>query len=104
MAINRKGSFKGRQNQPKNTKYPLFFVLGGAAILIITVFFAFQKPPVPFTPEVTGGPSLKADKEELNFGDVKLGKTVTASFELKNIGDQTLKFSKAPYIEVIEGC
>ena len=104
MAKDRKNSYQGRQSQPQKSKYPLFFILGGAAILIITAIFAFQKPPAPYTPEVTGGPSLRADKEALDFGDVKLGKTVTASFELKNIGDQPLSFSNAPYVELIEGC
>ena len=104
MAKTKRGVNEGRQNQPPKSKYPLFFILGGAAILIITAIFAFQKTPAPFTPEVTGGPSLKADKVDVNLGDIKLGKTVQVSFELSNIGDQPLKFSKDPYIEVIEGC
>ena len=78
--------------------------LAGAAILIVVVVFAFQKKPTSFTPEVTGGPSLKADKEKVDLGDVKLGQTVEVSFEIRNVGDQSLKFSKAPYIEVKEGC
>ena len=78
--------------------------LAGAAILLIAAFFAFQKKPTSFTPEVTGSPSLKADKEKVDLGDVKLGQTVEVSFEIINVGDQPLIFSKAPYIEVKEGC
>ena len=78
--------------------------LAGAAILIMAAFFAFSKKPASFTPEVTGGPSLKVDKEKVDLGDVKLGQTVQVSFEISNVGDQPLKFSKAPYIEVKEGC
>lgn len=78
--------------------------LAGAAILLIAAFFAFQKKPTSFTPEVTGSPSLKADKEKVDLGDVKLGQTVEVSFEIRNVGDQPLKFSKAPFIEVKEGC
>jgi hypothetical protein len=29
---------------------------------------------------------------------------VEVSFQLTNVGDQALRFSKAPYIEVLEGC
>ena len=57
-----------------------------------------------YVPEVTGGPSLKADKEEIDLGDVPLNKIVSASFMLTNVGDKTLKFTGSPYVEVKEGC
>jgi hypothetical protein len=44
------------------------------------------------------------DKEKVDLGEVKLGKTVEVSFELTNVGDQTLRFSEQPFIEVKEGC
>jgi hypothetical protein len=78
--------------------------LAGAAILIIAAFFVFQKKPAAFAPEVTGGPSLKADKQMVDLGDVKLGQTVQVSFEISNVGDQPLKLSETPYVEVKEGC
>lgn len=104
MAKARRSTSKGRQSLSESSKLPLFFVLGGAVILIIAAFFAFQKNPTSFSAEVSSGPSLKADKEKVDLGDVKLGNTVQVSFELKNSGDQPLQFSKAPYIEVVEGC
>ncbi len=33
-----------------------------------------------------------------------LGQTVEVSFQVSNAGDQPLRFSQAPYIEVLEGC
>jgi hypothetical protein len=54
--------------------------------------------------EVQGAPKLKLDQPKIDLGDVKLGQTVSASFTVSNVGDQPLKFSEAPYIEVIEGC
>jgi hypothetical protein len=104
MAKARRSTSTGRQSQGKSSKLPLFLVLGGAVFLIIAAFFAFQKKPTPLTPEVTGQPSLKADKESVDLGEVKLGNTVQVSFELKNAGNQPIQFSKAPYIEVKEGC
>jgi hypothetical protein len=104
MAKTGRNNRQRSRNQGNAGTFPLFLVLGGAAILIITAIFAFQPKPEPFTPEVTGKPSLQVDQEQINFGDVKLGKTVTASFKLKNVGDQPLRFSETPYIEVREGC
>ena len=54
--------------------------------------------------EVQGQPSLKVDNDQLDFGDVKLGQTVTAAFTLTNVGDQTLRITQEPYIQVLEGC
>lgn len=104
MSKSRRGVAKSRQVQRQQNKLPLMMALAGAAILLIAVFLAFQKKPTSFTPEVIGSPSLKADKERVDLGNVKLGQMVQVSFEIKNVGDQPLKFSRAPYIEVKEGC
>ena len=54
--------------------------------------------------EVTGAPRLKVDKQLVELGNVPLGQTREIKFELANVGDQTLWFTEAPYIEVKEGC
>ncbi len=51
-----------------------------------------------------GGPHLVVDKTEENFGDVKLGQQITASFTISNTGGEPLRFTEAPYVELIEGC
>jgi hypothetical protein len=104
MAKIRRSTNKGRQSQAPASKLPIFLALGGALILIIAAFFAFQKKPSSYTPEVTGRPNLIADKTQVDLGDEKLGNPVEVSFELKNTGDRPLQFSKTPYIELIEGC
>lgn len=54
--------------------------------------------------EVSGAPSLKVDQEFLDFGDVKVGEIVEATFTLSNVGDRPLKFTQAPYVELAAGC
>ncbi len=54
--------------------------------------------------EVKGSPSLKVDKDNVDLGDEKLGNTVAVTFQVTNIGDQPLRFSEQPYVEVVEGC
>jgi hypothetical protein len=72
-----------------------------AAIAGITVL---TRPAPMATLEVSGAASLKADQEKIEMGDIRLGKTVSASFLLTNVGDETLRITKAPYVEVKEGC
>ena len=55
-------------------------------------------------PEVTGAARLKVDKESVDLGDRKVGQPVSVSFEITNVGDQPLRFTQLPYIEVKEGC
>ena len=67
-------------------------------------FLALRDKPAPgATIEVTGAPSLQVDNEKVDLGDVKLNQTVQVSFQLTNVGDETLRFVKQPYIEVVEG-
>ena len=86
-------------------QWPLLLLVGGGLLLVVGAIFALNRPSQPIAPiEVTGAPSLKVDREEVNLGDVKLGRTVEVSFQLTNVGDQTLRFSEAPYIEINQGC
>jgi len=57
-----------------------------------------------FTPEVIGAAKLKVDKESVDLGDRKVGQPVSVSFEITNVGDQPLRFTQLPYIEVKKGC
>ena len=105
MAKARASSFNGRQKQKSKSNLPLFLMLGGGLILIIIALFAFLDKPASFTPQVNGGPSIKADKDKVDLGDMKLGANpAQVSFEITNVGDQPLRFSEAPYIEVAAGC
>ena len=85
--------------------WPLLLLMGGGLVLIIVAVTALNKPPESKAAiEVSGTPSLKVDQEKVDLGNVKLNQPVNVSFQLMNVGDETLRFSKAPYIEVLEGC
>jgi len=98
---NKKQYRHGRRNPP----WPLLIMLGGGVLLIFVAISVLNKASQAKTPiEVNGSPSLKVDKERVDLGNINLGRTVDVSFQLTNVGDQTLRFSKTPYIEVVEGC
>lgn len=80
-------------------------VLVGAALLLLFGSLGGQTATAPgVTPQVSGRPSLNADNERVDLGDVKLGQTVNVSFLLTNVGDQPLQFTGKPYIQVAAGC
>jgi hypothetical protein len=94
-----------KKNRKQYTRWLPILVISGGVLVIGLAFLALRKNPTPTIPvEVNGSPSLKVDKDKVDLGDVKLGKTVEVSFQLTNVGDQTLRFSKQPYVEVLEGC
>ena len=81
----------------------------GGLVLLAAAAIAFWSyggsRPIPnFTPAVKGAPRLRADKQKIDLGDVKLGQTVQASFEIVNVGDRTLQLTEVPFVEVVEGC
>ena len=100
---------KGKKYQKKRGKQnfpwlPVLTIVGGI-LLVGLAYFAMRGNSAPKANiEVKGAPSLKADKDKVDLGDVKLGKTVEVSFQLTNVGDQTLRFTEQPYVEVVEGC
>jgi hypothetical protein len=92
-------------HRKKKLPWPMFLLFGVGLLLVIGAFFVFNKPAKSAgAVEVAGSPGLKVDKEKVDLGDVQLGQTVLVSFRLTNAGDKTLKFTKAPYVEVLEGC
>ena len=104
MSQNKSRNYPKKRKKQNPSWLPVLAVLGGI-VLIGLAIFALRKPAAPKAQiEVKGAPSLKADKDNIDLGEVKLGKTVEVSFQLTNVGDQTLRFSEQPYVEVVEGC
>ncbi len=96
---------QSHKHKRSNRLIPLLFGLGGIALLALAglaVWGGGSQPKAAI--EVNGAPSLKVDKEKIDLGNITLGKTVQVTFRLTNVGDQPLRFSQAPYIEVKEGC
>jgi hypothetical protein len=93
---------------PQKPKAPIWLwgiIAAGVALIAFVVIQMVSSNSTP--PPVTsgaGGPALQVDKEKVDFGDVPLGQTVEVKFEVANVGDQPLRFTKKPYVEVIEGC
>lgn len=85
----------------------ILLVAAGVILVILAAVFALRRPAAPATASalaVKGAPSIQADQDKVDLGDRKLGSTADVSFTVTNHGDQPLRFTKAPYVEVKEGC
>jgi hypothetical protein len=95
-------SRKQTKTSPKRTAVPpgVIILIAGGLLLLGLVAVAIWTSVAG-----TGGkPSLSVDTEQIDFGDVPLGQSVTAAFTLTNTGDAPLRFSRSPYIQVAAGC
>src|SRR4030067_2097366 len=103
MSQNKLKKYPKKRRKQNSTWLPILAIAGGI-LLISLAYFALRDKPTPKAPvEVKGSSSLKVNKEKVDLGDVKLGQTVEVSFQLTNVGDQTLRFTEEPYIEGVEG-
>jgi hypothetical protein len=100
----RNGGGQGKSGKPGVS---IFLIGGGVILLLLAVLFIYfgNQPPKSVVPlEVSGAPALLVNQERIDFGDVKVDTPVTATFEISNVGDQPLRFSEVPKVEVVEGC
>ena len=98
---------RNRRPQPQagRTFWPIALLVVAAGLLVLAVYFLTSRNAEPAAAiEVNGSPRLRVDRDKVDLGVVKLGKTVQVDFKLTNVGDQTLTFTEDPYIEVVEGC
>lgn len=104
MSQNRSKKYPKKRLRQSQSWLPILVAFGGL-LLVILAFLALRYKPTPGADiEVTGAPSLKVDQEKIDLGDMKFNQPAQVSFQLTNVGDQTLRFTKDPFIEVVEGC
>jgi hypothetical protein len=98
-----KGRQPGSARRPaRPNRLPLIVTAVGVVLLGLAGFLAWRASSGPAVS--TGAAILKADKDKVDLGDVRLGQTVSVAFELTNTGDAPLRFTEAPFIEVAAGC
>lgn len=98
-------SKRRKRRRQRNRWLPILLGLGGLILLIMAAFaLRGSEDRTKAEIEVTGAPSIKVDKEQVDLGDVKLDQPVEVTFQITNVGDQTLRFAEQPFIEVVEGC
>jgi hypothetical protein len=102
------GRYKTKRPQPTHSKnnLPIWLIIGGIGlILILSAVFLSGIGREKADIQVTGTPKIQVEQEVYDYGVVKLGGVpIRTVVKVTNVGDQTLRFSEPPYIEVLEGC
>ncbi len=95
-----------QQERNERLKWQLPFAGAGVLILFAIAYVVFTTAAKPSQPVATGvnGPHFQVDTDKIDLGDEPLGKTVQASFNVKNTGDGTLTLNAAQMAKVLEGC
>ena len=75
-------------------------VVAAAGLLLVTR----KGNPQDYVPEYTGGPRIALDQEVYDYGYVELNTVVTTDVEISNVGDQPLRITDTPQVQVLEGC
>ena len=93
------------KQKPKTSLLPLWLALAGLGLVLIAGWAILNSSAqAKANVEVKGAPRLKVEKDTIDRGDIKLGTPIRDDIRVTNIGDQPLRFTEAPYIEVLEGC
>jgi hypothetical protein len=99
-----KASKKREPQPPKRFPGWLPLIIVAGFVLIAVALLSSRQSASTTAPQVSDGPALQVDQEKIDLGDVPLGETASVKFEITNVGDQPLRFTKKPYIEVAAGC
>lgn len=101
-------NYRRKQSARRSIPMQLVLVIGGVLLIAATMLVVWNNNRTGsagnVSVEVKGQPSLKVDKETVDLGDVKVNELVSVSFQLSNVGDEPLRLSQKPFVEVVEGC
>ncbi len=94
-----------REKKEKIKRNIPLIVLGALGLLAVIygVLSLVYKPAAPAAAGLSG-PHIQVDNQMIDFGNVPLGKTVKATFNVQNTGDARLTLNTPQMAEVKEGC
>lgn len=99
---------QSRKMTPKKSAgFPIWLplmIVAGVVLIAAAMLSNAGSSLAPVEPAAGGTPTLSVNVERIDLGDVPLGQTVSAAFELVNTGDAPLRLKEKPYVEVAAGC
>jgi hypothetical protein len=101
-----RGRRSRRHTSPLKRYLPQIIIGVGALVVAAAgLLLATRKgSPSDYVPEYTGGPRIDLDQEVYDYGYVELNTVITTDVEISNVGDQPLRITDTPQVQVLEGC
>jgi hypothetical protein len=93
--------------QHKRKRQQLIWAISAGLLLVISAVYIFVDNARRINPElieVQGQPAIRVDQELIDYGYKTWNTNLTFDIKVTNVGNQTLRFSETPYVEVLEGC
>ncbi len=96
---------RAERERKERLKWQIPFGVAGLLVVLAIAIFVFNTVAKPKPASAGGvGPRFQVDTEKLDLGKQPLGKTVKASFNVKNTGDDALTLNAAQTATVLKGC
>ncbi len=113
MAQAKKRSHNKRRAPSSARKWLVVSTAGVVLLIVAALALASRQSDPPgqkvfdpdFEPQVTGAPRLEVlPQDVVDYGEVKLGTTITTVYTVRNVGDSPLVIYGEPQVELVEGC
>ena len=112
-----KSKRKRVQVNEKRSPWPIVMVLGGLALVAVVIAGSLifrpgqdeettgTGTPTLAIDNITSSPEAQIGGLKVDFGDMKLGtELASVTLTLANRGNKALNFTKAPFIQLADGC
>lgn len=99
-----------RRNKPRSRgerrSLALPVIIVGAVLIIAAALLLLRQSRAGTGGGVSegGSPQITVDQQKVDYGYVKFGETRSIKLTVTNTGKGVLRFTKSPYVEVLEGC
>jgi|YelNatPaOPRAMG01_1025707.scaffolds.fasta_scaffold16462_5 hypothetical protein len=99
MTRNRTTHSKPKSRWGRTLPWMAIFI--GGLLFLIAIFFFSRGGQGE---QAGGAPAIQVDQQVIDYGQVKLGTSLSFKIKVTNVGSGTLRFTQPPSLQIAEGC